>query len=87
MAVLALVLIVAWLLLVAGLRGYLHYRRTGDVPWSRQGPPGFAAVVGTPDRQFRDRVRVRRARVHGDDYRRYAASTGRFLPWIGRVLH
>jgi protein-S-isoprenylcysteine O-methyltransferase Ste14 len=23
-------------------------------------------------------------RVHGDDYRRYAARTGRFLPWIGR---
>jgi protein-S-isoprenylcysteine O-methyltransferase Ste14 len=23
--------------------------------------------------------------VHGEDYRRYAARTGRFLPWIGRV--
>ena len=22
--------------------------------------------------------------AHGDDYRRYAARTGRFLPWIGR---
>jgi protein-S-isoprenylcysteine O-methyltransferase Ste14 len=24
-------------------------------------------------------------RVHGDDYRRYAARTGRFVPWIGRL--
>lgn len=24
-------------------------------------------------------------RVHGDAYRRYAAGTGRFLPWIGRL--
>ena len=24
-------------------------------------------------------------RVHGDAYRRYAARTGRFLPWIGRL--
>ncbi len=23
-------------------------------------------------------------RVHGEAYRRYAARTGRFMPWIGR---
>jgi protein-S-isoprenylcysteine O-methyltransferase Ste14 len=26
------------------------------------------------------------ARTHGDDYRRYAAATGRFLPGIGRAI-
>lgn len=31
MAILALIVVVAWLLLVAGVRGYLHYRRTGTV--------------------------------------------------------
>jgi protein-S-isoprenylcysteine O-methyltransferase Ste14 len=25
------------------------------------------------------------ARVHGDAYRRYAARTGRFVPWLGRL--
>lgn len=25
------------------------------------------------------------ARVHGKDYRRFAARTGRFLPWLGRL--
>lgn len=25
------------------------------------------------------------ARIHGDDYKRYAARTGRFLPGIGRL--
>lgn len=24
-------------------------------------------------------------RLHGDDYRRYASRTGRFLPWLGRL--
>ena len=24
-------------------------------------------------------------RVHGDAYRRYAARTGRFVPWVGRL--
>src|SRR5262249_32677521 len=40
MAVLALVLLVAWLLLVAGLRGYLRYRRTGDVRGPVKDQPG-----------------------------------------------
>ena len=31
MAVVALILLVAWLVVVAGLRGFLHYRRTGKV--------------------------------------------------------
>ena len=25
------------------------------------------------------------AQVHGEEYRRYAARTGRFLPWLGRL--
>ena len=24
-------------------------------------------------------------RLHGDDHRRYAAATGRFVPWAGRL--
>src|SRR5262245_21563191 len=40
MAVLALVLLVAWLLLVAGLRGYLRYRRTGDGRGPVKAQPG-----------------------------------------------
>ena len=51
MAVLALVLLVAWLLLVAGLRGYLHYRRTGDVPGPVRDRPGsqqwWARLIGS----------------------------------------
>jgi protein-S-isoprenylcysteine O-methyltransferase Ste14 len=40
MAVLSLVLIVVWLLLVGGLRGYLGYRRTGAVAVRFRDPPG-----------------------------------------------
>ncbi len=46
MAVLALVLIVAWLVLVAGVRSYLHVRRTGEVPLTqgvRRGSPEWWA--------------------------------------------
>lgn len=197
MAVLALVVLVAWLLLVAVARGYLHYRRTGEVSAPARAEPrspqwwarlisslgiGFAVaapvaelvgfapiavldhsfvryaglviavvgIVGTlgaqqamgaswrpdidpsartplvtngPFRLVRNpvltctvttagglalmvpnpfsvvmlaavvtgiQIQVRLveephlARVHGDDYRQYAARTGRFLPWIGR---
>ena len=61
MAVLALVLIVAWLVLVAGVRSYLHIRRTGAVPlalgvrrgspewWARSlGSLGLVFVVASP---------------------------------------
>lgn len=40
MAVLSLVLIVVWLLLVGGLRGYLGYRRSGAVAIRFRDPPG-----------------------------------------------
>jgi protein-S-isoprenylcysteine O-methyltransferase Ste14 len=46
MAVLALVLIAAWIGLVAGLRGYLRYRQTGDVGMTfrdRRGSPQWWA--------------------------------------------
>ena len=46
MAALALVLIVAWLLLVVGLRGYLHYRHAGEVGLAfrdRRGSPQWWA--------------------------------------------
>ena len=48
MAVLALILIGVWLLLVGGLRGYLHARRTGDVGLAfrdRRGSPQWWARV------------------------------------------
>ena len=46
MAVIALVLIVAWLVLVAGVRSYLYVRRTGKVPLAhgvRRGSPEWWA--------------------------------------------
>ena len=198
MAILALVLTLAWLFLIAGVRSYLHVRRTGEVPialrawqgspqwWARAlssmglvlalaspvaelaGLPPIAVfdhlplrlagvalvllgIAGTlispvamgaswradvdpdlrtdlvttgPYRLIRNpvltstattivglalmvpnvlavsmlvlcvvsmQIQVRRVeepyleRVHGDAYRRYAATTGRFLPWIGRL--
>lgn len=51
MAVLALVLLVAWLLFAAGLRGYLHYRRTGEVRGPVRDQPGspqwWARLIGS----------------------------------------
>jgi len=131
MAVVALVLLVAWLVLVAGLRGYLHYRQTGEVAtpvrvrpgeaqwWARvistigtafafAGPAvltctavtalGLALIVPTVfavlmlaafviawEIQVRLVEEPYLASVHGDDYLRYAARTGRFLPGIGRL--
>jgi protein-S-isoprenylcysteine O-methyltransferase Ste14 len=43
LAVVSLVVIVIWLAVVAGLRSYLHYRRTGTVPVPTSKPPGSAA--------------------------------------------
>src|SRR5687767_14681181 len=43
MAVLALVLLVAWLILVAGLRSYLEYRRTGKSATPVRDEPGSPA--------------------------------------------
>ena len=40
MAILALVVLVAWIALVTGLRGYLHYRRTGQIPNLGRDEPG-----------------------------------------------
>lgn len=198
MAIVAIVILVTWLVLVAGARGYLHYRRTGQVAapvrvergsaqwWARriagvglllafaaplaelaglqaidlfdQAPvryagvaislAGIAGVLGAqwamgdswlpdvdpgattqlvttgPFRLVRNpvltcmattevgvalmvpnvlavlmlaafiasvQIQVRLveepflARVHGDDYRRFAARTGRFVPWLGRL--
>ena len=61
MAVLALVLTVAWLVLVAGVRSYVHVRRTGQVPlvrgvrrgspewWARTlGSAGLVLAVASP---------------------------------------
>ena len=45
----------------------------------------LAAVVTAQQIQVRLVEEPYLRRVHGDAYRRYAASTGRFLPWIGRV--
>jgi protein-S-isoprenylcysteine O-methyltransferase Ste14 len=42
MAILALVLLVAWLVLVAGLRGYVMYRRGGGPPVAFKDRPGSA---------------------------------------------
>jgi protein-S-isoprenylcysteine O-methyltransferase Ste14 len=53
MPVLALVILVAWLVLVASVRGYLHRRRTGAVPVpprATRGSPqmwAFAGIAGT----------------------------------------
>ncbi len=48
MAVLALVLAVAWLVLVAGVRSYVHLQRTGEVPLvrrARRGSPQWWARI------------------------------------------
>lgn len=45
----------------------------------------LAAVVTAIQIQVRLVEEPYLLRVHGDDYRRYAARTGRFLPWIGRL--
>ena len=48
MAALALLLLVAWLVIVAGVRGYLHMRRTGEAPMAfrdRRGSPQWWARV------------------------------------------
>ena len=40
MPILALVILATWLALVVGLRGYLHHRRTGQVPVPPRAAPG-----------------------------------------------
>ena len=45
----------------------------------------LAAVVAAHQIQVRLVEEPYLLRVHGDEYRRYAASTGRFLPGIGRL--
>lgn len=42
MAAVALLVLVAWLVVVAGVRSYLHYRRTGKVPAPMRKQPGTA---------------------------------------------
>ena len=45
---------------------------------------GLAAVVVGTELQVRLEEEPYLRRVHGEAYRRYTSSAGRFLPWIGR---
>ncbi len=98
MAVLALIVLVAWLGLVTGVRGYLHGRRTGTMAIPTRATPGspawwakLLASVGdalafaTPIAELLGFSPL--ASLDGSIIRtrRYAAATGCFVSFIGRI--
>jgi protein-S-isoprenylcysteine O-methyltransferase Ste14 len=79
MGVVALGFIGVFAVVCVGLRTWIHLRQTGDSPF-RSGPAVAAVavislIVHRIEKPYLESV-------HGDAYRRWAASTGRFVPRV-----
>lgn len=87
MGLLGLVVLIVWLVVIAGVRSVIAVRGGGVAPLRRTVPRGSAQwwsrLLSAVGLGFAVAAPV--ADHLGDAYRRYAARVGRFVPGIGRL--